>query len=445
MGSNPIPSAILASTSVRSEMHSYHIWTIGCQMNKADSERLESALGQMGLAPAATPQEADVVVLNSCVVRQSAEDRVVGMLGALSPVKSRSPEKVLALMGCMVGPKKDTLERRFPQVDVFMRPQEYQPLLDVLGDRMGIDPDGCIGPLTAQAAVTAHVPIVHGCDKFCSFCIIPYRRGREVSRPIAEVVRETELLAERGVKEVTLLGQNVDSYGHDLPGSPDLGDLLAAVNEADSVERIRFLTSHPSDMSNHIIEKVAELDKVCEHINLPFQAGDDEVLSKMRRGYTGDDYRRLVEKIRAKVPGVSMSTDLIVGFCGETEAQFERTLDMLRDIRFDKVHSAAYSARGGTIAARKLEDDVPYEEKKARLKAVEELQAGIQAEINGGFQGQTVEVLVEGTKKGRAHGRNRNDKLVHMDNGHECIGQVLSVKIDRTGPWSLQGTVVSAA
>ena len=425
------------------DFRSYHVWTIGCQMNKADSERLESALGHIGLSSTESPADADVIVLNSCVVRQSAEDRVTGMLGNLRPIKERSPETVVALMGCMVGPKTTSLETRFPQVDVFMRPQQYQPLFDLLGDRMGIDPEGCMANLTARPAVAAYVPIIHGCDKFCSFCIIPYRRGREVSRTIPDIVREAELLVDRGVKEVTLLGQNVDSYGHDLQGSPDLGDLLAAVNDVGGLERIRFLTSHPNDMSDHIIDAVADLDKVCEHVNLPFQAGDDEVLRNMRRGYTNDDYRRRVEKIRSRVPGVSLSTDLIVGFCGETDTQFQQTYDMVRDIRFDKVHAAAYSTRDGTIAARTMEDDVPREEKKARLKAIEELQTEVQTDINSGLDGTVLDILIEGTKRGRAEGRNRNDKLVYLEDGQDRIGEVVNARIDKTGPWSLLGTLMS--
>jgi len=424
-------------------MQSYHIWTIGCQMNKADSERLESALGQMGLSSAGSPDDADVIVLNSCVVRQSAEDKVVGMLGALKPISQQDPDKVVALMGCMVGPKTAPLEERFPFVDVFMRPQQYQPLIELLGDRMGIDPDGCVGPLTAKPAVTAYIPIIHGCDKFCTFCIIPYRRGREVSRPIDEIVRETEHLAARGVKEVTLLGQNVDSYGHDLPGAPDLSDLLAAVNDADAIQRIRFLTSHPNDMSDRIIDAVAGLDKVCEHINLPFQAGDDDVLRRMRRGYTNGDYRRLVEKIRRRMPTASMSTDLIVGFSGETDEQFDQSLQMVSDVRFDKVHAAAYSTRKGTIAERRMDDDVPQERKRARLKAIEALQADIQREINGRLHGQTLPVLVEGLKRGKAEGRTRNDKLVYIEAGEELIGETVDVKIESTSPWSLKGRVAS--
>ena len=412
-------------------------------MNKADSERLESALGQMGLSAADSARGADVVVLNSCVVRQSAEDKVVGMLTSLKPARQRDPDKVVALMGCMVGPKTDALEQRFPYVDVFMRPQQYEPLLDLLGQRMGIDPEGCVGPLTARADVTTYVPIIHGCDKFCTFCIIPYRRGREVSRPVQEIVREVRLLAQRGVSEVTLLGQNVDSYGHDLPDDTDLADLLAAVDGVDKLDRVRFLTSHPNDMSDRIIDSVARLDKVCEHVNLPFQAGDDEVLSRMRRGYTAGQYMELTDRIRERVPKVSLSTDVIVGFCGETDEQFDKTLDLIRKVRFDKVHAAAYSTRDGTIAARTMSDDVPGEVKKERLKAIEELQRETLTEINAALEGQTVEVLVEDRKRGRWFGRNRNDKLVYFDDERDLRGQLVDVKVESAGPWSLQGVAAA--
>ena len=408
-------------------------------MNKADSERLESALGQMGLTPGESAREADVIVLNSCVVRESAEDRVVGMLTHLKPVMERNPEKVLGLMGCMVGPRKDSLADRFPYVDVFMQPQQYDPLIELLGDRLGIDPEGCVGPLSATPNVTTYISIIHGCDKFCSFCIIPYRRGREVSRVVEDVVNEAEHLARRGVKEVTLLGQNVDSYGHDLPGRIDLGDLLAAVNEVEGLDRIRFLTSHPNDMSDHIIDAVADLDKVCEHVNLPFQAGDDQVLADMRRGYTNEEYREKIDRIRDRIPDVSLATDLIVGFCGETDAQFERTVELVRDIKFDKVHSAAYSTRPGTISARLMDDDVPAAEKQRRLKVIEEIQEQVSAEINSRLMDSRQEVLVEGVRRGRWFGRNRNDKLVFFDSPDDLTGKLVDVRIDRTGPWSLQG------
>ena len=422
-------------------MRNYHIWTTGCQMNKADSERLESAMSQMGLSSTPSARDADVIVLNSCVVRQSAEDRAVGMLTSLKPLKEAHPEKVIALMGCMVGPKSEPLQKRFPYADLFMRPQQFEPLIDLLGERMGIDPDGCLGPLTATPDVATYIPISHGCDKMCSFCIIPYRRGRDVSRPLGEIVREAELLADRGVKEVTLLGQNVDSYGHDLPDNPDLGDLLSEINNIDGLDRVRFLTSHPNDMTEHIIDSVAELEKVCEHFNLPFQAGDDEVLSAMRRGYTNDDYRQLVTKVRDRVPNVSLSTDVIVGFPGETEEQFERTLDLIRDIRFDKVHAAAYSNRPGTIAARTMGDDVPSEDKTARLKAIEALQEEVLTEINSGLAGESLQILVEGRKRGKWFGRSRNDKLVFFEDEGDRKGEIVEVCVEKTGPWSLQGAV----
>ena len=420
-------------------MQSYHVWTVGCQMNKADSERLESALGQLGLSPEKSARDADVIVLNSCVVRASAEDRVVGMLTSLKPVKRDDPDKVLALMGCMVGPRKDALAERFPYVDVFMQPQSYDPLIEFLGERLGVDPEGCVGPLSATPDVATYIPIIHGCDKFCSFCIIPYRRGREVSRTVADVVNEAVHLARRGVKEVTLLGQNVDSYGHDLPGAVNLSHLLAAVNEVEGLERVRFLTSHPNDMSDEIIAAVADLDKVCEHVNLPFQAGDDKILADMRRGYTNAEYRDKIERIRERVPNVSLATDLIVGFCGETEAQFERTAEMVREIRFDKVHAAAYSTRPGTIAARLMQDDVPQDEKKRRLKAIEEIQESVAADINAKLLNTSQRILVEGKRRGRWFGRNRNDKLIFFDSPSDRKGEMVDVRIERAGPWSLQG------
>ena len=422
-------------------MQSYYVWTVGCQMNKADSERLESALDQMGLAPGTSAREADVIVLNSCVVRESAEDRVVGMLTHLKPVKQRDPDKVLALMGCMVGPRKEQLTERFPYVDVFMQPQQYDPLIEFLGDRLGIDPEGCVGPLTATPDVATFIPVIHGCDKFCSFCIIPYRRGREVSRTVEDIVNESVHLVRRGVKEVTLLGQNVDSYGHDLPGSIDLGDLRAAVNEVEGLERVRFLTSHPNDMSDSIIDAIASLDKVCEHVNLPFQAGDDQVLANMRRGYTNAEYREKIERIRERIPNVSLATDLIVGFCGETDEQFERTAELVRDIGFDKVHAAAYSTRPGTISARLMQDDVPEGEKQRRLKVIENIQESVSTGINARLMNTTQQVLVEGRRKGRWFGRNRNDKLVFFDSPDDLKGQMVVVHIERTSPWSLQGAI----
>ena len=431
-------------------MNSYHIWTIGCQMNTADSERLASALEQMGLESSENASDADVVVLNSCVVRQSAEDKVVGNLGAVSRLKKQDPDRVIALMGCMVGPKSDQLARRFPYVDVFMRPQQFEPLLDLLGDRMSMDWEGCVGNLApTRPDVACHVPIIHGCDLMCTFCIIPYRRGRQVSRPVDEVAREVELLVTRGVREVTVLGQTVDAYGHDLQiesgDRPDLATLLTRLNDIDGLDRIRFLTSHPNYMSRRIIESVAELPKVCEHINLPVQAGDDEVLTRMRRNYSRSEYMALVQEIRDTVPGASLSTDIIVGFPGETDDQFQRTYDLVEELRMDKVHCAAYSTRPGTIADRTMEDDVPHEVKVSRRQRIDALQERILTEVNADLVGSEFEVLVEARKKGKWQGRTRSNKLVFIpmeESDGDRTGELVKVRVESAGAWSLQGQPV---
>jgi tRNA-2-methylthio-N6-dimethylallyladenosine synthase len=424
-------------------METFYIWTIGCQMNQADSQRLATALEQLGLHEVDKATEADLIVLNSCVVRQSAEDKVTGTLGMMRPLKKEHPERVLALMGCMVGPRTNDLAARFPYVDVFMRPQQYAPLLDLVGQRKGLDWEGCVGSLApTHPAVSCHVPIIHGCDLMCTFCIIPYRRGRQVSRPLEEVAREVELLVQRGVKEVTVLGQTVDAYGYDLPDKPDLADLLARLNDIPGLARIRFLTSHPSFMSQRIIQAVARLPKVCEHINLPVQAGDDQVLHQMRRPYTQADYRQLIQQIRDTIPGVSLSTDVIVGFPGETQEQYQRSLELVSDLRFDKVHCAAYSPRPGTVAFRTMNDEIPREEKVRRLKQLDQLQETILREINTSLVGKDVEILVESYNKGKWQGRTRTDKLVFFQDEDDHLGELVKVKITAASPWSLQGTPV---
>jgi tRNA-2-methylthio-N6-dimethylallyladenosine synthase len=424
-------------------MVSYYIWTIGCQMNKADSERIATYLEQTGAQATSRAEEAEIIVLNSCIVRQSAENRVVNKLNALKSVKERG-NPALILTGCMVGPRVDDLRRLFPHVDLLFRPQAFSQLTQFLAER-NLAPGGLKAiPVPPRPSPSAFVPIVQGCNKFCSYCIVPYRRGREQSRPLNDIISEVEQLTSRGTKEVVLLGQNVDSYGHDLPEKTDLARLLTELNEVDGLARMRFLTSHPRDMSQRLIEAMACLEKVCEHLSLPFQAGDDGVLQAMRRGYTVEHYRALVSRIRHAVPQIALSTDVIVGFPGETEAQFHRTFDLLRELRFDTVHVAAYSPRPGTIAARKLDDDVPLEEKVRRREMVEQLQEGIAAEINAQLLGSTVEVLVEGEKQGKWWGRTRGDKLVFFEDVADHVGQLIGARIDRTGTWSLQGSLAWA-
>jgi len=421
----------------------YHIWTVGCQMNEADSAKLAAGLRRLGWEETPRPEDADLVVLNTCVVRQKAEQRGISKLGALRRLKERSNGRrpKIAVMGCMVGLRTDSLRERFPFVDVFARPQAFSDVLAAVAPQE--DVGGEFWPETFPQAPgpTAYVPAIHGCNKFCTFCIVPYRRGRERSRPIAEVAHEVEVLVARGVKEVTLLGQTVEAYGHDLPERPSLAHLFRAIHDIGGLERIRFLTSYPKDTTADIIQAVAELPKVCECFNIPVQSGDDTILARMRRGYTLSEYREVVDKIRRRLPAAAISTDVIVGFCGETEEQFRRTYNLLAELRFDKVHVAAYSPRPGTIAWRTLADDVPQQVKMERLQIIEEQQEGIAAETNARLQGTLQEVLIEGDKGGKLNGRTRSDKIVHFY-GQKRPGELLNVRIEKTSAWSLQGRLV---
>ncbi len=419
-------------------MKRFHIWTVGCQMNKADSGFIAACLQQAGLTAAAAA-EADLIVLNSCVVREHAEMRVVNKLRSLQSLKRSRPGVRIALTGCLVDSRTDILRDRFPWVDLFFRPQHWGTL-SRWGEEHGLPGLAVAGPLLPrEVPVSAYVPVMQGCDSFCSYCIVPFRRGRAHSRPPDEICAEAGALADRGAREVVLLGQIVDAYGEDLPSRADLAGLLEQVAGIQGLWRVRFLTSHPAHMSQKLIGAIARLDKVCRHVNLPIQAGDDAILKAMKRGYTVADYLGLLADIRRQVPGVALSTDVIVGFPGETEAQFGGTLEVLRRARFDQVHIAAYSPRPGTAAARLMPDDVPAEVKEARRSRAEALQNGIAAEINGAYQGRTVTVLVEGRKKGKWWGRTPEDKLVFFSAEGSLTGQLAGVRIDRTSPFSLQG------
>jgi tRNA-2-methylthio-N6-dimethylallyladenosine synthase len=414
-------------------MSQYYIWTIGCQMNKAESERLGSYLEKLGCQPTDTAEKADVILLNSCVVRQSAENRVINKLKSLRALKKARLSATLAVTGCLVNSEVEQLKRNFPYVDYFFKPGEYPPWLE--------KPESSVLP--QRPAPSTFVPIMQGCNNFCAYCIVPYRRGRERSRPVAGIVCEVGELAKRGVREVTLLGQNADSYGHDLPDKPDLADLLSELNNIDGLARIRFLTNHPKDMSLKLIEAIASLDKVCEQISLPVQSGSDDILRAMRRGYTVEQYRQLVIVIRSKIPEVALSTDIIVGFPSETEEQFQQTVNLLTELRFDTIHVAAYSPRPGTIAAREFEDNVPISEKKARLNTIEQLQQKIATEINAQLLDQTVEVLVEERVKDKWQGCTRTGKLVFFNESHNYLGKLVNIRIEKTSPWSLQGEIIS--
>ena len=437
----------------------YHIWTEGCQMNVADSQRVGSSLEHLGYTFTDKAEEADVIVLNTCVVRQSAEDKALGRLSSLLPLKRQNPNLVINLMGCLVGVRgAEKLREKLPYVDVFSPPSDPGPLVSFLtqGEIRAIestetarrfaymDGDLVLPQHERRQLVAAHVPVVYGCSHACTFCIIPFRRGIERSRPVGDIVAEIRSLTAQSVKEVTLLGQIVDRYGKDIPDGPNLAGLLRIVHDApgaDGIERIRFLTSHPNYFGEDLMDAVAELPKVMPHIEVPIQAGDDQVLANMKRGYTQKDYRDLVAKIRERIHGCSIATDIIVGFPGETEEQFMETYRVLADLKLDVAHLARYSSREGTVATRRMEDNVPAEEKMRRFRLLEELQEEVVADINKKYLGQTVEVLFEDKVKNRWRGRTPTNKLVFVESQENLKGQMLPVTVTWTGPWSMQANL----
>ncbi len=422
-------------------------------MNVADSQRVASALEHLGYQASPRAEEADVVVMNTCVVRQSAEDKAYGRLSSLNKIKKHRPDMVINLMGCLVGVKGNAkVAQRFPYVDVFSPPSDPMPLVDYLIKRDGREMEATevaqrfawqdedlVLPVEQRGnLVSAFIPIVYGCSHACTYCIIPYRRGIEASRPPEEIMAEARALAAQGVKEITLLGQIVDRYGKERPDYPNLSGLLRRLSNVDGIERLRFLTSHPNWMTDELLDTVAELPKVMPHIEVPIQAGDDLVLKNMRRGYTNQQYRELIERIRARIPGVSIATDIIVGFPGESEEQYQQTYELLADLKLDVAHLARYSPRAGTVSERRMPDDVPDEEKWRRFRLLEELQEGIAGEIHAGYLDRTVEVLFEEQVRGRWKGRTPTNKLVFVETETDLRGQVLPVQITRTGPWSMQ-------
>lgn len=429
-------------------------------MNVADSRRVASALEKLEYQPEDRAENADVVVLNTCVVRQSAEDSAVGRINSLKHLKEINPGVVINVMGCLVGIKgvRD-LADRFPHVDVFSAPSDPDPLIAYLSQpdtkkwqlestarRFALmDGDYQLPAAEQGKLVSAFVPVVLGCSHACTYCIIPYRRGPERSRPEEEILAEVRSLVDQGVKEVTLLGQIVDRYGLDLPQPSSLASLLQQVQGIEGLERVRFLTSHPNWFTTELMDTVAALPKVMPHIEVPHQAGDDQVLKNMKREYTVEQYRDLVKQIRDRIPGVSIATDLIVGFPGESREQFQHSYDLLAELRLDVVHLARYSPRPGTVADRRMEDSVSEEEKWRRFRMIESLQEKIAGEINQRYLGQSPAVLFEGKHRDRWRGRTPTHKLVFVSSEQDLQGRLLPVKITWAGPWSMQGQLSSPA
>jgi tRNA-2-methylthio-N6-dimethylallyladenosine synthase len=494
-------------------MPRFHLWTLGCQMNRSDSEEMAGRLLGAGCEEATTLEAADLIVINTCAIREGAEQKVIGRMGQLTRLKAANPGLRVVLTGCAVRePDRAGLRRRYPAVDLFLRPDEEPELVDRLGLASAQAPIGATGATTivgrsivgvadhladtrARAvgegslargsAIAAWLPIIYGCDKTCTYCIVPFSRGPERSRPFDDIVDEARRLASAGYREVTLLGQNVNSYGHDLPpdprfghvaearwagrrldiaGRPDLAELIRAIDALRSsdgrpaIGRLRFVTSHPWDLSDRLIAALAECDSVCEHLHLPVQSGSDAVLHRMGRQYTIEHYQERLARIRDAVPSIAVSTDIIVGFCGETEAQFEETLHLLETVRYDQVFAAAYSPRPGTPATR-MADDVPATDKRGRLNTLLALQESIGLERNEAWLGRDVEVLIDAVNPVREHGhdrepvagegsrlsgRTRGNKLVHLVGDEALVGRTVPVRIEHAGPYALRGTLTGA-
>ena len=430
----------------------YHIWTIGCQMNEADSRHLASQFEALGFVETPRAIDADIAVLNTCVVRQQPEDKAVRKLTDLGGVKNKRPGMIIALMGCMVGKREaEELAERFPFVDVFTAPSQTDVLVETILQHDAYKhlskaqvelADYRLPAVNREKAVTAFVPVTLGCSHVCSYCVIPHRRGPDRSRLPDEVLDEVRALAAQGIKEVNLLGQIVDRYGFDLEEGINLAWLLKEVAKVDGILRIRFLTSHPAYMDEELIQTVAETDKVCPYIEIPFQAGSDRILESMRRGYTQQEYRDIISNIRKHMPDASINTDVIVGYPTETEEDFMETMKLAEELRLDLFHIAKYSPRPRTLSA-KMKDDVTPDEKEDRRIRLDELTAKINAEKSAELLGKTVEVLVEEfqEKKNRWRGRTPHNKLVFFESDADCLGQLVKVKINWTGPFSLIGSI----
>jgi len=436
----------------------YHITTFGCQMNKADSERMAGILENMGFQWAETPDQADVILYNTCTIRDNAEQKVYSYLGRQAKRKQEKPELTLILAGCVAQQEGEALLRRVPEIDLVMGPQHANRLQDLLeqvfngGQVVATEPIHILEDITKprrESEVTAWVNVIYGCNERCTYCVVPNVRGVEQSRPPEAIRAEMEILGQQGYKEITLLGQNIDAYGRDLPGVTAAGrhqytitDLLVFVHDVPGVERLRFATSHPRYFTERLIRTCAELPTVCEHFHIPFQSGDNEILKAMARGYTHERYRRIIDTIRSYMSDASISADAIVGFPGETEAQFENTLRLVEEIGFDQLNTAAYSPRPGTPAAL-WENQLSEEVKSDRLQRLNHLVSIKAAERSQRYAGRVEEVLVEAQNPKdltQVMGRTRGNRITFLTGKiAELKGKLVKVKITEVRAFSLTG------
>lgn len=435
----------------------YYIETWGCQMNEEDSEKISGMLRIKNYEAVSSREEADLVVFNTCCVRENAELKVFGHLGILKKLKEKKPSLIIAVCGCMIQQKgmAEEIGKKFPFVDILIgthNSYKFSEYLNrILGGEKQIidvwDKEGDIvedTPVDRLSSIKAFVTIMYGCNNFCTYCIVPYVRGRERSRTPEDIEKEIKDLVSKGYKEVTLLGQNVNSYGKGLEPQITFADLLRRLNKIEGLERIRFMTSHPKDLSDDVIDAISECDKLCDHIHLPVQSGSSEILKKMNRHYDKEQYIELVKKIKAKIPNAALSTDIIVGFPGETEENFNDTLELIKEVKYDTVFTFLYSKRKGT-PAYEYDNQVPEDVKHERFDRLVATVNGICEELNKEYQGKIVDVLVEGVSKNdesKLMGRTTTSKLVNFTGSMDSIGKVVKVKITEARSFSLLGEEV---
>lgn len=443
-----------SSAKEQSKEKKYFIVTYGCQMNVYDSEVLAGHLEKLGYSAAKNEEKADVLIINTCAVRKKAEEKVLSRLGMLRELKKRKPDMIIALWGCMVqqeGAAKK-IKERFKFIDLVSGPNalgRFSELLETAGSSeqtvfdLNLSGERESLPIKRAISFKAWVPISHGCNNFCSYCIVPYVRGPEKSRLPENVIAEVKELAQSGIKEITLLGQNVNSYGKDLQQKIDFADLLCKLDQLNNSLRIRFMTSHPRDFSEKTVRAIAEGKNICEHIHLPLQSGSDRILIEMNRGYTRSYYLELIDMIRKMIPGSSITTDIIVGFPGEDEEDFAMTMELMARARFDAAYIFVYSPRQGTKAAG-MKNQVPAGVKRERVIQLNDLQNGIVLEKNRLLLGSIQEILVEGkskTDKNMFTGRTRTNKIVHFPCSDNLIGKFVNVRIEEARAWNLIGII----
>jgi len=428
----------------------YFLTTYGCQMNVYDSEVIAATLDSLACYPVEAPDDADVIVFNTCCVRENADLKVYGRLGEFKPLKKKRPDMMIVVAGCLAQKDGEAMLARFPHVDLILGTHNLRDLRDRLLEiretrvpMVHVEQKGADLELPVRRAnrFQAQIPISVGCDEYCTFCIVPFVRGRLKSRPWQSVVTEAKRLAAEGYRELMLLGQNVNAYGDDLEPPMDFADLLRRVGDVAGISRLRFTSPHPRNFSDRVLDAMAEIPMVCEHVHMPLQAGDDHVLRRMNRPYTREHFMDLARRIRARIPGVAISTDIIVGFPGETEEQFENTLDVVRQVQFDHAYMFAYSQRAGTPAMR-INDHLPEEVKMDRLYRLIRLQNDITMERNKALEGAIQEVLVEGPSKKdatRMTGRTRGNRVVNFPGTPDLQARLVNVRLVQGYTWGLMG------